>query len=66
MMELKIVQVHKLAAITPRYILRPLQFLGMASGHCLPVSAIHEYRFLFCHASHSNLPKSFNECSIPK
>src|SRR5260370_19675279 len=57
-MELKIMQVHKLAAITPRYILRPLQFFGMGSGHCLPVSAIHEYRLFFYRASHSSLPKS--------
>src|SRR5580692_3355347 len=49
--QLEVMQVDELAAITPRDILRPFQFLGVGAGRCRPVSA-HEYRFVFCRCCH--------------
>jgi hypothetical protein len=53
MMQLKIAQIDKVATVAARDVFGTLQFVGSLRVPRLPVATVHQYRLLFCHASHS-------------
>src|SRR5581483_9006926 len=51
--QLEIMQVDEIAAISTRNVLRPFKLIGTVCCSHLPVSSAHKHRFLFRHAAHS-------------